>query len=134
MSLENMKRWSPTDGQTVFLSAKLLFSFSGICQFAMTTPASAAAAAELRLLLDLEQLEGEMERMIDHQELAELCQLQLTELEMLAAMFPQAGELKVIDPAAVAEMTEFVEGSLHEPPARLDYTIAFQTEQVQRDP
>ncbi|XP_043219175.1 RWD domain-containing protein 2B-like isoform X2 [Amphibalanus amphitrite] len=95
---------------------------------AMSAPAAAeAAAAELRLLLDLEQLEGEMERMMDHQELAETCQLQLTELEMLAAMFPQPGELKVIDPAAVAEMTEFVEGSLHDPPARLDYTIAFQT-------
>ena len=80
----------------------------------------------MQLLFDLEQLEGEMERMMDHQELSETCQLQLTELEMLAAMFPQPGELKVIDPAAVAEMTEFVEGTFRELPARLDYTIAFQ--------
>ncbi|XP_037083640.1 RWD domain-containing protein 2A-like [Pollicipes pollicipes] len=87
------------------------------------------SAADYQLLLDMEQLEEEMARMIDHGELAETCQLQLTELEMLAAMFPNAGELKVIDPAAVAEMTEYVEGGLREPPARLDYTIAFQTGQ-----
>jgi len=91
--------------------------------------ASPSSAADYQLLLDMGQLQHQMAEMIDHEELAETCQLQLTELEMLTAMFPNPGELKVIDPAAVAEVTEYVEGERREPPARLDYTVSLPTTQ-----
>lgn len=68
---------------------------------------------------------------MDSNGLQDKLQLQLSELEMLNAMFPNPGELELTDPGAVSDINDFLSGrcGLQEL-TKLSYTIRIIVQQV----
>lgn len=56
--------------------------------------------------------------------LAQNVELQLSELEMLNSMFPNQGELELVDPGVITDLQDFLLGKLErEKLSKLEYTI-----------
>ncbi len=49
---------------------------------------------------------------LQHADLVEMLNLQVSEIEMLQSMYPNPGELVLDDPLALADIQEFTEGKL----------------------
>lgn len=51
-------------------------------------------------------------------------ELQLSELEMLSSMFPNKGELELIDPGVISDLHDFLSGKLgRDKISKLEYNI-----------
>ena len=58
-------------------------------------------------------------------------QLQLSELEMLNSMFPNPGELELVDPGAVSDINDFLSGRCGlQDLTKLSYTIRLNVQEV----
>ena len=66
---------------------------------------------------------------VDEVDVSEMLSLQLTEIEMLASMFPNPGEFQLDDPSAVATIQAFVDGELQREDlhSRIGFTVKVDT-------